>query len=85
MFKTGKVKVVPVPFFLTEHHVEGVLANRVTAHPFLTSALGRSECQLHAPVALPQDKQYVSHWIRSWVGPIASLDTVVKIKFPAPA
>jgi len=38
--------------------------------------------QLHAPIALPpRESAPGTHWIGGWVGPIAVLDTVVKLRF----
>jgi hypothetical protein len=41
--------------------------------------------QLHAPAALPPEKEPPgTHWIGGWVGPRAVLKAVVKRKFPSP-
>jgi hypothetical protein len=41
--------------------------------------------QFHTPAALlPRERAPGTHWIGGWVGPRASLDTVVKRKIPSP-
>jgi len=41
--------------------------------------------QLHAPAALPPEKEPPgTHWIGGWVGSRAGLGAVKKKKFPAP-
>jgi hypothetical protein len=40
--------------------------------------------QLHAPAALPPERDPGTHWIGGWVGPRAVLDAVVKKKIPGP-
>jgi hypothetical protein len=41
--------------------------------------------QLHAPDALPPEKEPPgTHWIGDWVGPRAGLDVVSKRKIPSP-
>jgi hypothetical protein len=38
--------------------------------------------ELHAPVALPQEKAPGTHWIGGWVGASVVLDAVEKRKIP---
>jgi hypothetical protein len=51
---------------------------------FLISTPVSSECQRHAPAALPSENSHGTHWIRGWAGPGTGLDDMEKEKFPLP-
>jgi hypothetical protein len=52
----------------------------VQLHAFLISALDGGEWS----ASRPRERYRGTHWIGGWVGPVAVLDTVVKIKIPSP-
>jgi hypothetical protein len=75
------------PCDLTEHHaIKTYWGMEVLLHALWTSALDRVEWSNSRPDSfIPREKDSGTHWMGSWVGRRAGLDTVVKKKFPAPA
>jgi len=60
----------------------------VQLHTFLTSALDGDEWSTSRTGCFtPRERarDSTAHWIGGWVGPRASLDEVMKRKFPVPA
>jgi hypothetical protein len=74
-----KGKIFPC-VFLTEHHAMKVYWGvEVYLHAFLDSALDGGEWSVSITGRFtPSERVSVTHWIGSWVGPSAGLDTVVK-------
>jgi hypothetical protein len=57
----------------------------VYLHAFLISALDGGEWPvLRSGRFIPRERAPGTHWIGSWMGPSAVLDTVVKRKIPSP-
>jgi hypothetical protein len=64
-------------------HIGGV---EVQLHTFLTSALDGGEWPASHPSCFtPRERAPGTHWIEGWVGPRASLGTMVNVKIASPA
>jgi hypothetical protein len=79
----GKGKIVPV-VFLTEDYTMEVYLSGGIAPCTLISTLDRGGWSASHPGCFtPREIAPGTHWIGGWVGPRASLDTVVKRKIPS--
>jgi hypothetical protein len=78
-------KIVPVLFNWAPRHQVVLGEWRYNATHSLTSALERGEWSASRPGRFtPRETDPGTHWIGSWVGPSARLDTVSKGKIPSP-
>jgi hypothetical protein len=66
-----------------QHHVGAKRERIYSPYPFLTSALDGGEWSASQPGrTLPTGKDLGTHWIGSWVGLRAALDTEARRKIP---
>jgi hypothetical protein len=85
MYGKGKVKLIPVLNYMIKHCHEGMWGSGGIAPLFLTSAPDGGEWSASRPCGLtPGYTARRTHWIGSWVGPRAGVDSMKKRKIYFP-